>query len=103
MNNTKNIYLNELYNFIVKTFSFELVYCFKIWFENCLCQVSKKHLQKKLFVLCQKKALGKKNSLPSVKQVLSKKKFFAWYHKKTLDIEDSLPSVFLTLDKSQFV
>jgi len=37
----------------LKTFAFELIYCFKIWFENCLCRVSKKHLAKKQRIFCR--------------------------------------------------
>lgn len=62
MTKAKIVYLYKLYNFVAKkTFSFGLIYCFKIQFEICPCQLlktfakifalyRKKHSTKKLFV-----------------------------------------------------
>jgi hypothetical protein len=49
MTKIKILHIHELYNFIVENFSFELIDCFKIWFEIYLYLVSKKHSAKKFF------------------------------------------------------
>jgi hypothetical protein len=61
MTKIKILYIHELYNFIVENFSFELIDCFKIWFEIYL-------YGKKVFCLVSKKTIGKKNSLFNFEQ-----------------------------------
>jgi hypothetical protein len=75
----------------LKTFSFELIYYFKMWFLNCLCLVlEKKHsaksslssvvfvtLGKEPFAECQKKTLVKETLCRVSKIKHSAKSFFA--------------------------
>jgi hypothetical protein len=47
-------------NLYLKTFSFELIYYFKMWFLNCLCLVlEKKHSAKSSLSSVKNKTLGK--------------------------------------------
>jgi hypothetical protein len=61
----------------LKTFSFELIYCFKIRFENYLCLVSKKTFgQQDVCLISEKKHSTKKLFvLPSVEKAVAKNLF----------------------------
>jgi hypothetical protein len=48
MTKTKNVHLDELYNFVVENFSLELIYPFKMCFEIYICQVQKNTQQRPL-------------------------------------------------------
>ena len=56
---TNIVHLDELYNFVVENFLFELIYCFKMCFEIFFAECKKNTRQTSLFAECKKKTLGK--------------------------------------------
>jgi hypothetical protein len=59
--------LDKLYNFVVQNFLFELIYCWKIWFKNYLCLVTKNTPQRSSLPNV-KTSTRQINSLPSVEK-----------------------------------
>jgi hypothetical protein len=52
MTKINNVHLDELNNFEVEIFSFELIYYLKMYFKKSLCRVSDLALGKLVFAEC---------------------------------------------------
>jgi hypothetical protein len=52
MTKINNVHLDELNNFKVEIFSFELIYYLKMYFKKSLCRVSDLALGKPVFAEC---------------------------------------------------